>query len=65
MFLLDSQVLNIIGEAYVKSGCSAYGIWVASVENPLIKDEKITIEGSVTNHIITTAYPYAPGVSND
>jgi hypothetical protein len=61
----DSEVLNIIGEAYIKSGCPANGTWVESVGNPLIDGVLITIEGAVRNYVITTAYPYVFGVPND
>ncbi len=54
--LSDREVLNLIGEAYVKSGCRATGFWNASVTTPFT-GITITIYGEARNHVIETAYP--------
>jgi hypothetical protein len=44
MFLSDTIVLDLIAEAYIKSGCRPSGNWRATVINPLII-QPITITG--------------------
>jgi hypothetical protein len=58
MKLTDSQVLKLIGEAYIKGGCPASGAWSGAVINPLI-GEPIAIQGTVLGHYIKTVFPAA------
>jgi hypothetical protein len=56
MLLSDTQVLGLVGEAYVKSGCKPSGDWRATVTNPLI-NQSMAIEGGATNYFVKTAFP--------
>ncbi|MGK7935607.1 MAG: EndoU domain-containing protein [Xenococcaceae cyanobacterium] len=57
--LSDTQVLNLIGEGYIQSGCRPTGDWRATVTNPLTL-EPMPIEGAAVNNFIITAFPSAP-----
>jgi RHS repeat-associated protein len=52
----DYMVLDLIGKAYVQDGCKQNGPWSGFVKNPQT-GETISIQGTVLNHLIQTAYP--------
>ena len=57
--LRDTEVLGLIGQGYIKSGCKPTGDWRATVTNPLT-GWQMPIEGFAQNYLITSAFPSAP-----
>lgn len=57
--LSDTQVLDLIGEAYIQSGCRPTGEWRATVFDPVTFFD-IPIEGVAVDNFIISAFPSAP-----
>lgn len=54
--LFENQVLDLIGEAYIKSGCNPTGDWSAVVTNPETT-QPMTIAMTTVNYEIRSAFP--------
>ncbi|MEC4896326.1 MAG: RHS repeat-associated core domain-containing protein, partial [Oscillatoria sp. PMC 1051.18] len=55
-WLRDQEVLNLIGEAYIKSGCRPSDDWEAIVISPITRSP-MRIRGGAINYFIKTAFP--------
>lgn len=57
--LPDTEVLRLIGNGYIQSGCKPTGEWNAIVINPLT-GLQMPLRGYAFNYLITSAHPSVP-----